>query len=140
MTIQLFRTTDYALLVGRIAMALIFLVSGWEKATGYAAARQYMASMGGIPALLPLLVMIEIGGGVAILLGAKTSWFAYGLACYALLAGLLYHADIADPAEHLHFLKNLAIAGGFLILAAHGPGVMSVDYFVALLRRKVPRA
>lgn len=140
MSIYLFGTSAYTLLIGRVAMALIFLVSGWEKITGYAATQQYMEAMGGLPSLLPLAILIEIAGGLAIFLGAMTSWTSIGLAAYTFVAGLLYHGNIHAQSEHLHLLKNIAMAGGFLILSVHGPGQISVDYFVKRRRGRFPPA
>jgi putative oxidoreductase len=116
-----------ALLVGRIGLALMFLVSGFMKIPGYAGTLGYMEAMGVPGALLPAVIALEIGGGLAILLGLYTRGFALALALFCLASAALFHHDLADPNQFNHLLKNIAIAGGFIVLAASGAGRFSVD-------------
>lgn len=116
-------------LIGRLALSLIFILSGWSKIAGYAATQQYMEAMGVPGGLLPLVIALELGGGLAIAAGFFTRWFAVAFAAFALASGFLFHGS---PEEQTALLKNIAIAGGFLMLAAHGPGRFSLD---ALLGR-----
>ncbi|MGQ0799268.1 MAG: DoxX family protein [Pseudomarimonas sp.] len=120
-------------LLGRAGLSLIFIISGWGKIAGYAATQGYMEAMGVPGALLPLVIVLELGGGLAILAGAFTRWIALALATFSVLAALVFHAAFADPMQAISFWKNVAIGGGFLLLAAHGPGPLSVD--ARLLRR-----
>ena len=120
-------------LLGRIGLSLIFIISGWGKIAGYAATQGYMAAMGVPGALLPLVIALELGGGLAILAGAFTRWIALAIAAFSLLSAAIFHADFGDAAQAISFWKNVAMAGGFLMLAAHGPGAFSVD---ALLARR----
>jgi putative oxidoreductase len=120
-------------LLGRAGLSLIFIISGWGKIAGYAATQGYMEAMGVPGALLPLVIALELGGGLAILAGAFTRWIALALAAFSVVAALIFHADFADPMQAISFWKNVAIGGGFLLLAAHGPGPLSVD--ARLLRR-----
>lgn len=120
-------------LLGRAGLSLIFIISGWGKIAGYAATQGYMEAMGVPGALLPLVIALELGGGLAILAGAFTRWSALALAAFSVVAALIFHADFADPMQAISFWKNVAIGGGFLLLAAHGPGQLSVDS--RLLRR-----
>jgi putative oxidoreductase len=115
-------------LLGRIGLSLIFIISGWGKIAGYAATQQYMESAGVPGALLPLVIALELGGGLAILAGAFTRWIALALAVFALASAALFHANLGDAAQAVNFWKNVAIAGGFLMLAAHGAGTLSVDH------------
>lgn len=124
----------YSSLLGRVGLSLIFIISGWSKIAGYAVTQGYMESMGVPGALLPLVIALELGGGLAILAGVATRWFAIGLAVFSVASALLFHADFADQMQATSFWKNIAIAGGFLLLAANGPGPLSLE---SRLRRNV---
>ena len=121
------KTGNLPLLGGRILMALIFVAAGASKMGQYAATQQYMQSAGVPGVLLPLVIALELGGGLAILLGWYTKPMAYLLAAFTLLAAALFHHNFADVTQMTMFMKNLAIAGGFLALAVVGPGTISVD-------------
>lgn len=114
-------------LLGRAGLSLIFIISGWGKLAGYAATQQYMESMGVPGALLPLVIALELGGGLAILAGAFTRWIAIAIALFSIVSAAIFHADFADQMQAISFWKNVAMAGGFFVLAAHGPGNMSLD-------------
>ncbi|ANF58341.1 DoxX family protein [Halotalea alkalilenta] len=114
-------------LPGRIGLSLIFIISGWGKLIGYAATQQYMEAMGVPSALLPLVILLELGGGLAIAAGAFTRWIALVLAAFSVLTALIFHADFSDAGQAINFWKNVAMAGGFLLLAANGAGEFSVD-------------
>jgi putative oxidoreductase len=122
-------------LLGRIGLSLIFIISGWGKIAGYAATQQYMASAGLPGGLLPLVIALELGGGLAILTGAFTRWIALALAVFSIASAALFHADFSDVAQATNFWKNVAMAGGFLLLAAHGAGTLSLDHAWAKRRR-----
>ena len=117
----------FAPLLGRLGLSLIFIVSGWGKLAGYAATQGYMASKGVPGELLPLVIALELGGGLAILAGVFTRPVAFALAAFSLVAAVLFHFDFSDAMQAISFWKNVAIAGGFLMLAANGPGALSVD-------------
>lgn len=116
----------YLALACRVLIAAIFVISGYGKIGGYAGTQAYMASAGLPGALLPLVIALELGGGLAIVLGVATRPVAVLLAGFSLIAGLLFHGG-ADMMQQIMLLKNVAIAGGFLFLAAYGPGRLSVD-------------
>lgn len=118
---------DVTDLAGRILLALIFIQSGWGKIGGYASSQQYMESMGVPGGLLPLVIFAELGGGLAVAFGLFTRLAAAGLALFCILAALFFHTDFASQAQFISFMKNLAIAGGFLVLCANGPGAFSLD-------------
>lgn len=128
----------YFSLLGRIGLSLIFLISGWGKIAGYAATQGYMESVGVPGALLPLVIALELGGGLAIVAGVFTRWFALGLAVFSITSALIFHANLADQMQAIMFWKNFALAGGFLLLSANGPGALSLD--ATLSRRRVPAA
>jgi putative oxidoreductase len=119
---------DWLVLLGRIGLSWIFIDSGWSKIAGYAGAQQYMES-GGVPGvLLPLVIAIELGGGIAILLGAFTRWVPLVLAVFSIAAAILFHLPhYADQMQAINVWKNVAMAGGFCVLAAHGAGRYSID-------------
>jgi putative oxidoreductase len=114
-------------LLGRFGLALIFIISGWGKITGYGGTQQYMEAMGVPGALLPLVILLELGGGLAIASGLFTRWVALGMAVFSVATAAVFHANFADPAQAINFWKNVSMAGGFLVLAAHGAGAYSID-------------
>jgi len=125
---------DTAALVGRILVALIFIISGFGKITGYAGTAGYMASKG-IPmvdVLLPLTILIELGGGLLLAIGWKVRWAAAVMFLFLIPVTLVFHnpAGLA-PAEAqqqmINLLKNLSIMGGMLCLFAFGPGRFGLD-------------
>ena len=101
---------------GRIFLALIFLMSGINKITQYSGTQGYMDAIGVPGALLPLVIMTEVLGGLAIIFGWKAKWAALLLAGFSILSAILFHADFANQAEMINFMKNIAIAGGFLMI------------------------
>jgi len=116
-----------ASLLGRTGLSLIFIISGLGKIAAYAGTQQYMASAGVPGALLPLVIALELGGGLAILGGLFTRWTALALAGFTLVAAALFHNNLGDQVQGIMFWKNVAIAGGFLLLAANGAGAYSLD-------------
>ena len=114
-------------LAGRILLGLIFLVAGIGKigsgfglGFGYEATQGYMEAMG-VPGILLLpTILLEVLGGLALILGIKTRWAAIALAAFTLVAGFLFHFDLGDANETNHLLKNLAMSGGLLLLFIHG--------------------
>ncbi len=112
---------------GRVLISAIFLVSGLGKVAGYAGAQGYMAAMGVPGALLPLVIALELGGAIAIIVGYRTRLAAFLLAGFCVLSALIFHRALGDQLQFVMFMKNLAIAGGFLLLLARGPGEWSLD-------------
>jgi putative oxidoreductase len=116
-----------AQLVGRLLMAAIFVHEGMAKLAGYAAAARYAEAFGVPAALLPPAIAIEIGCGLLIALGLFTRAAALLLAVFCVVTAALFHARFGEINQLLHFEKNLAIAGGFLLLAVAGPGPISFE-------------
>ena len=112
---------------GRVLISAIFLVSGLGKIAGYDGAQGYMAAMGVPGALLPLVIALEVGGSIAIILGYRTRLAAFRLAGFCIVSALIFHRALGDQVQFIMFMKNLAIAGGFLLLVARGPGEWSLD-------------
>ena len=112
---------------GRTLISLIFIVSGLGKITGYAGTQAYMESVGVPGMLLPAVIALEILGGLAVMLGWKTRLAAFLLAGFSIVSAVLFHANFGDQMQTIMFMKNLALAGGFLILVASGPGSWALD-------------
>lgn len=115
------------LLSGRVMLAAIFIWAGLGKLGAYEGTQAYMASRGVPGSLLPLVILLEIGGGVAVVLGLFTRAAALALGAFCFASALLFHCDFSNQDQAILFMKNLAIAGGFLLLAAAGPGDISID-------------
>jgi putative oxidoreductase len=114
-------------LVGRSMIAIIFIVAGAGKITGYAGTQGYMESLGVPGLLLPLVIALEILGGLAILLGYQTKIAAFLLAGFTLLAAIIFHSDFGQQMQMILFMKNIAITGTFLLLFVHGPGQWALN-------------
>lgn len=119
--------SDAAKLVGRILLALMFVMGGWSKISGYSGTQAYMASAGVPGILLPLVIIVELIGGLMIVVGFKTRLAALALFGFTIAASVMFHMNWAAPMQQLLFMKNLGIAGGFLVLFAAGAGAYSVD-------------
>ncbi len=113
--------------LGRILLALVFVLSGYEKIVGYEGSVAFMAKFGVPGILLPLVILTEFGGGLALIAGWQTRIAAFLLAGFTLLTAIIFHTDFANQVQYLFFMKNLAIAGGLLALVAHGPGPLALD-------------
>ncbi len=119
---------NYASLTGRILISAIFLMAGISKITGYAGTQGYMEAMGVPGVLLPLVIALEVFGALAIIIGFKTKITAFLLAGFSIVSALLFHNNFADQMQAALFMKNIAIAGGFLFLVVNGAGPVSLDY------------
>jgi len=125
---------DVAALVGRVLLALMFVIAGYGKITGYSGTAGFMASSGlpMVGVLLPLTILVELGGGIALIVGWKARWAALAMAAFTLLASLVFHnfwtmQGDAAMTNTLFFWKNTAVIGGLLMVFAFGPGRYSVD-------------
>ena len=118
---------DLALLAGRVLLALMFVMAGWSKIGGYAGTQGYMEAMGVPGFILPLVILLELGGGLAIMLGLFTRSLSVLMAGFTLMAAFIFHYQPAEQMQMLMFMKNVSVAGGFLALAAAGAGAFSVD-------------
>jgi putative oxidoreductase len=127
-------TASTAALVGRILLAVMFVIAGVGKIGGFDGTVGYIASKGlPLPAVLAAgTVALEIVAGAALIVGYKARWAALALAVFTALATVIFHAYWAMPVEQqmvqrLMFLKNLAVTGGLLMVFAFGPGRYSID-------------
>jgi putative oxidoreductase len=118
-----------AILVGRILLAAMFVLAGFAKLTDIAGTAGWFGSIGlPAPTVVAVLVgLLELVGGLAIVIGYKTRIAALALAVFAIGATLIAHTNFADMIQFLIFQKNFAVVGGLLVLAFVGPGALSVD-------------
>jgi putative oxidoreductase len=114
-------------LLGRVMLALIFILAGLGKIQDPAGTAGYMQAMGVPSILLWPTIALEVLGGIAIAIGYKTQYAALALAIFSLLAAFIFHRNFGDQMQMILFLKNIAIAGGLLLLAAGGKTAFSLD-------------
>jgi putative oxidoreductase len=119
------------LLLARAMLAYIFIIEGYGKIADYHVVGAYMSQHGVPSALLPIVIVTELGGGLLVLFGLKTRWAAVALGGFCLLTALLFHLSAE---ETIQFQKNVAMAGGFLALATAGPGSWSIDAWRSSVR------
>ena len=124
----------YGPLVGRVLLALIFIIAGYGKLTGFEGTVGYIQSVGlPVPQLAAVIaIIVELGGGIMLVIGWKARWAAAALFIFVFLAGILFHAFWSSPADQammqqIQFMKNLAIMGGMLYVLVYGSGPLSVD-------------
>lgn len=132
-------TMSAAAAAGRLLMSIIFLLAGLQKLGAFSETVAYMASQG-LPApelAAAVAIIVECIGGLLVLIGYQTRVVGLILAVWCAVTGLIGHAHFSDPNQLAHFLKNLAMCGGFLQLFAFGAGHWSVD---ARARHAVRRA
>ena len=121
-------TQDAVALGGRLLLAAIFVLSGFTKLGAAEGTIGYIASVG-LPfaeAIYYAVVALEIVGGIMLVAGLKTRLVATALGAFSIVAAVTFHADFADQNQMIHFLKNLALAGGMLQVAAFGPGRLAL--------------
>jgi putative oxidoreductase len=121
--------TQYLPALGRLLLSLIFVLSGLNKVAAPDATIAYIQSAH-LPA--PVLaygvnLLIELGCGLALLVGFQTRAAATVLALFCVVTAVLFHNNLGDQMQMINFMKNLAMAGGLLQVVAFGPGVFSVD-------------
>jgi putative oxidoreductase len=117
----------YLKLMGRVLLCIMFIQSGARKISGYAGTVEHMNAAGVPGTLLPLVIITELGGGLLVLLGHFTRYAAIALAGFCVLAAWFFHYQPGDMGQMINFMKNITIAGGFLVLAGAGPGALALD-------------
>ncbi len=117
----------YLNLLGRLLLGGIFLLSGLNKIGGYAGTQGYMEAAGVPGALLPLVILTEALGGLAVIVGYQTRLAALALAGFSLLAAFIFHFQPDNQMQMINFMKNLGLAGAFLILVRAGAGPLSLE-------------
>ncbi len=119
----------FAPALGRLLIAIIFVMSGFGKLTDFAGSVGYAESAGmPLPQLgIVAAIVVEFFGGIALVLGFKTRWVAAAIAVFSIAAAFLFHANFADQMQAINFWKNIAIAGGLLQIVYFGAGPLSLD-------------
>lgn len=119
----------YGPIIGRVLIALIFILSVFGKITDFSGTIGYMQAFN-VPFtafVLVIAIAIELLGGISLILGLKTKWGAGALIIYTAIVTLIFHTNLADQTQMIQFLKNLAIIGGLILIANYGPGRFSLD-------------
>ncbi|PYE90401.1 DoxX family protein [Phyllobacterium leguminum] len=122
-------SNSYGNLIGRILLSSLFIPAGFSKLTALSGTAGYFGSIG-MPAPMVVAVLVgllELVGGLAVLVGYKTRIAAILLGLFAIASAFVAHMDFANQMQLINFQKNLAIAGGFFVLAAMGAGALSLD-------------
>ena len=125
---------DWAALIGRILLSAIFIQTGFQKITDFAGNVAF-ASSAGLPlpqAAIVIAIAIELGGGLLLLVGFRARLAALAIAVFCVVAAFVFHRYWSMPADkqmldYIFFWKDLALAGGMLMVFAHGPGAYSLD-------------
>lgn len=118
---------DATELLGRILLGLLFVLEAFAKLWSYEEAQSYMTAFGVPPVLLPAAVALELGAGAMIILGWQTRLAAIALAVFCAVLALIFHTDFSNTNEVVHFQKDFALAGAFLVLFSRGAGAWSFD-------------
>jgi len=123
------RYQPWGLLAGRLMLAYIFILSGYDKIGGFAGTAKFMASkdMPLVEVLLVATIVVELIGGLMLAVGWKARWAALAIFLFVIAATVVFHPVWADPSQAIQFSKNLAIMGGMLYVAFVGPGRLSLD-------------
>jgi len=121
------KLNPYIGLAGRVLIALMYVGAGLNFIGDYSNTAAFMESKGVPGYLLVPTIILVVGGGVSIIVGWQTRLFAFLLAGFTLIAGIIFHNQFSDPNEFNHFMKNLSIVGGFLYLVKFGAGELSLD-------------
>ena len=117
----------YATPLARLLLSITFIMAGYSKIGGYEGTQGYMEAMGVPGMLLPLVIALELIGGIAILIGFQTRIVAALLAGFCLMSAFIFHFQPAEQMQMIMFMKNISIAGGFLLLVGNGAGALSLD-------------
>jgi putative oxidoreductase len=121
---------DIALLIGRLLLALIFVHEGYTLATHFEGGAAYMAKQGISVPVFVLVILLQLGAGLALVVGLLTRLGALGLGLFCVATAFMFHTNLADQNELLHFEKDLGIAGGMFTLMVAGAGAISFDRFL----------
>jgi putative oxidoreductase len=119
----------WAPLVARILVGGLFIMAGWSKVTGFAGTVGFAQSVG-LPSpelAIIIAIILEIGGGLSILLGYHIKWGALALAIFTVAVSFIFHRDFGDPMQQLLFTKNMGIAAALLYMTRFGAGKLAIE-------------
>ena len=117
-------------LIGRIFLSVLFLINGISKIFNYEGTIEYMENFGVPGVLIYPAIIIEILFPILLIIGYKTRLSAIVLASFTILLAVIFHTDFSNQIQLTQFLKNFAIAGGFIIIFVYGPDKYSIDYML----------
>jgi putative oxidoreductase len=121
------KINNLSTLIGRALIAIMFIMAGYSKIGGYEGTQGYMESVGVPGILLPVVIALELLGGIAVLVGYQTKIAAFLLGGFTFLTAIIFHSDFGQQMQMILLMKNLAISGAFLLLFVHGPGQWAVN-------------
>jgi putative oxidoreductase len=114
-------------LVGRILLGLLFVLEAFMKLGAYADAVQYTVAYGVPAQMLPAAIALELGAGLMMVVGWQTRIAAFALSGFCVMVALIFHTKFSDLNQLIHFQKDFALAGAFLVVWARGAGAFSID-------------
>lgn len=123
---------DATNLFARVLLAVIFIAGGWGKLSGYSGFQQYLMSLGMAGWMVVPTILLELGGGILLVLGAFTRLTGLALAAFCIATAVLVHWHPGDQGQMIHVMKNVAMAGGFLFVYLQGAGRLSLDHKLGL--------
>ena len=115
-------------ILGRLLLSAIFLINGIGKIFNYEATIQYMENFDVPDYLIIPAITVEILFPILLIIGYYTKFSALVLSLFTLVLAVIFHTDFSNQMQLMSFLKNIAIAGGFLIIFVYGPGKYSIDH------------
>jgi putative oxidoreductase len=118
-------------LAGRVMLGLLFVIEAFSKLSAYDLAARYMTAYGMPVQLLPAAVALELGAGIMVMVGWHTRIAALALSAFCVVVAVIFHTRFSDLNQFIHFKKDIALAGAFLVVWARGAGVYSLDAFRA---------
>ena len=116
-------------LVGRIFLSALFLIEGFGKISNQENVIMYMEDYGVPEILFVPATVLEILFPLLLIVGYRTKWAAAVMALFTFTVAIIFHTDFTEGMQMMFFLKDIAIAGGFMIVVAHGPGKISLDHY-----------
>ena len=118
-------------LAGRAMLGLLFVIEAFSKLSAYDLAARYMTAYGMPVQLLPVAIALELGAGIMVMVGWHTRIAALALSAFCVVVAVIFHTRFSDLNQFIHFKKDVALAGAFLVVWARGAGAYSLDAFRA---------
>ena len=115
--------------IGRLLLSALFLIEGFGKISNQENVIMYMEDYGVPEILFVPATVLEILFPILLIVGYKTKWAASVMALFTFTVAIIFHTDFSEGMQMIFFLKDLAIAGGFMIILVYGPGKISLDHY-----------
>ena len=116
--------------IGRLLLSALFLIEGFGKISMHENVIMYMEDYGVPGVLFVPAIILEILFPILLIAGYRTKWVASVMALFTFTVAIIFHTDFTEGMQVMLFLKDIAIAGGFMIIIAHGPGKISLDHYL----------